>query len=101
MLVAGCGQSGVVAGSHSQSAAPTGQTIKQIVAECQLDAYRIFPNSRKDSDVPDYVMTCMTAKGYDFGGADICAPSSLGQTLFVAELSPECYKLATPAKSGG
>src|SRR5262245_45825470 len=67
-----------------------GCTPEQDVAQCELEARRLFPNNtpkRADDDASEYIIACMKVKGYEKGYCFSWGPDfNYGITT-----RPECY----------
>jgi hypothetical protein len=76
------------------------QDVRQVVAQCRLDADRVYAglSDHRAEMVEDYTDTCMTARGYAFRANDPGCPIT-----YAAEADPvRCYAPLSqqPASAG-
>ena len=74
-------------------------TVKQVDAQCELEADRLYIHSDNAADIPDYVQTCMVARGYNRTfRTTVCKNTSNKYDIYNGNTDPDCYELVTPPK---
>jgi hypothetical protein len=69
-----------------------GCTPEQDLAQCEVEAFRLYPNHQYGIDSTNYMRTCMRAKGYEFTGGGEANPRNYKPTGWRAQfLAPSSW----------